>query len=138
MTDWMRTLGPSVSSGRTVHPRTLPRTRHRSPVTPAAFLRVSTSMAVPRFTPALRRGAFLLMVWALVATLSPGLVLAANGAPHPIADSITTAEGVTATGNVMDNDTNNGEDPMTVTAFVALDPSNGTLDIAPDGDYTFT
>ena len=95
-------------------------------------------MAVLRFTPARRRGAFLLMVWALVATLSPGLVLAAEGAPHPIADTITTAEGVPATGNVLANDTNNGQDPMTVTGVGTLDPSIGTLDIDPDGDYTFT
>ena len=85
-----------------------------------------------------RRMATLLFAFALLATLSPGLVVAAEGAPHPDPDAITTEEGVAASGNVMDNDTNNGQDPMTVTAFDALDPSIGTLSIAADGDYTFT
>jgi hypothetical protein len=95
-------------------------------------------MSRSRFVPPRQRLAIFLMVFALVATLSPGLVLAAEGAPHPIADTITTAEGVPAMGNVLANDTNNGQDPMTVTGVGTLDPSIGTLDIDPDGDYTFT
>jgi hypothetical protein len=82
--------------------------------------------------------AIFLVAIALVATLSPGLALAANGAPHPNTDTITTAEGVTATGNVLDNDVNNGDDPLVVIAVGALSPTIGTLTIDPDGAYTFT
>ena len=91
-----------------------------------------------RFVPPRRRLAIFLTVFALVATLSPGLVLAANGAPHPNPDTITTAEGVPATGNVLTNDVNNGDDPMVVVGFGALSPTIGTLAIAGNGDYTFT
>ncbi|HEU5205296.1 MAG TPA: Ig-like domain-containing protein, partial [Candidatus Limnocylindrales bacterium] len=95
-------------------------------------------MSRTHFTLPSRRIAALLVALVVLATLSPGLVVAAEGAPHPNPDTITTAEGVPATGNVMDNDTNNGQDPMTVTDFDALDPSIGTLSIAADGDYSFT
>src|SRR6185312_11810320 len=88
--------------------------------------------------PPLRRLAILLVALALVAAISPGLALAANGAPHPIADTITTAEDVPAApGNVMANDSNNGDDPMTVTDFGVLAPGIGTLTIDADGDYSF-
>jgi large repetitive protein len=85
-----------------------------------------------------RRIAILLIAVALLATLSPGLVVAANGAPHPNDDTITTAEEVAATGNVLANDVNNGDDPLVVIAVGALSPTIGTLTIEPDGDYTFT
>jgi len=95
-------------------------------------------MAGTQLTAPLRRLAILLVALALVAAISPGLALAANGAPHPIADTITTAEDVAAApGNVMANDSNNGDDPMTVTDFGALAPSIGTLTIDADGDYSF-
>ena len=96
-------------------------------------------MAGTHLTPPLRRLAILLVALALVAAISPGLALAANGAPHPIADTITTAEDVPAApGNVMANDSNNGDDPMTVTDFGALAPSIGTLSIGANGAYSFT
>ena len=91
-----------------------------------------------RLTLPSRRIAAIVVALVVLATLSPGLVVAAEGAPHPNPDTITTAEGVAATGNVMDNDTNNGLDPMTVTAFGALDASIGNLSIAANGDYSFT
>ena len=95
-------------------------------------------MAGTHLTPPLRRLAILLVALALVAAISPGLALAANGAPHPIADTITTAEDTPTSGNVMANDSNNGDDPMTVTDFGALAPSIGTLTIDANGDYSFT
>jgi len=95
-------------------------------------------MSRTHFSKPRRPMAIVLVAVALLATLSPGLVVAAEGAPHPNPDTITTAEGVAATGNVMNNDGNNGLDPMTVTDFDPLDPSIGTLSIAADGAYTFT
>ncbi len=88
--------------------------------------------------PLVRRLASFLIASLLVATIAPVLAIAANGAPHPIADTVTTAEEVQATGNVMANDSNNGDDPMTVTDFGALTPSIGALTIDANGDYTFT
>jgi hypothetical protein len=85
-----------------------------------------------------RRIAALLVALVVLATLSPGLVVAAEGAPHPNPDTITTAEEVVATGNVLDNDVNNGDDPLVVIAVGTLSASVGTLTIEPDGDYTFT
>ena len=79
-----------------------------------------------------------LVAIALLATLSPGLVVAANGAPHPNDDTITTVEEVVATGNVLANDVNNGDDPLVVVGVSALSAAIGTLTIEPDGDYTFT
>ena len=97
------------------------------------------AMSGSRPLPALvQRLATFLIAMMLVAAISPALALAANGAPHPIADTITTAEDTPTTGNVMANDANNGDDPMTVTAFGALAPSIGTLTIDADGDYSFT
>jgi hypothetical protein len=96
-------------------------------------------MSGTRPLPALvQRLATFLTAMMLIAAISPALALAANGAPHPIADTITTAEDTPTTGNVMANDTNNGDDPMTVTAFDALAPSIGTLTIGADGAYSFT
>ena len=96
-------------------------------------------MSGTRPLPALvQRLATLLIAMMLVAAISPALALAANGAPHPIADTITTAEDTATIGNVMTNDTNNGDDPMTVTAFGALAPTIGTLTIDADGAYSFT
>src|SRR6187455_1490175 len=102
-------------------------------------MRGSLAMSGTRPLPALvQRLAAFLTAMMLIAAISPALALAANGAPHPIADTITTAEHTPTTGNVMANDTNNGDDPMTVTAFDALAPSIGTLTIGADGAYSFT
>src|SRR5262245_50681503 len=110
-----------------------------SPIADLHSMRGLLAMSGTRpLPPVLRPLAAFLVAMVLVTAISPVLVLAAQGAPHPIADTITTDEGVVATGNVLANDTNNGEDPMTVTAVGALDPSIGILTIDPDGDYTFT
>jgi hypothetical protein len=92
-----------------------------------------THLTVPQ-----RRIAIVLVTIALLATLSPGLVVAANGAPHPADDTITTVEEVVATGNVLANDVNNGDDPLVVIAVGALSADIGSLTIDPNGDYTFT
>ena len=96
-------------------------------------------MASTHLTPPLRRLAIFLVAMALVAAISPGLAIAAaNGAPKPVLDVITTAENTPINGNVLDNDINLGSGTLTVTGFVALAPSIGTLTIEPDGDFLFT
>ena len=62
----------------------------------------------------------------------------ANGAPKPILDVISTPENTPINGNVLDNDINLGSGTLTVTDFVALAPSIGTLTIEADGDFVFT
>ncbi|HEY3335866.1 MAG TPA: Ig-like domain-containing protein [Candidatus Limnocylindrales bacterium] len=75
----------------------------------------------------------------LAGVLLPGAALAAPGAPPTtVADTITTNEGVIATGNVLTNDSNPGEGTLTVTGTGPLSPTVGTLVIASNGDYTFT
>ena len=96
-------------------------------------------MAGTHLTPPLRRLAIFLVAFALVAAISPGLAIAAaNGAPKPVLDVITTAENTPINGNVLDNDINLGSGTLTVTGFVALAPSIGTLTIEADGDFVFT
>ena len=96
-------------------------------------------MAGTHLTPPLRRLAIFLVAIALVAAISPGLAIAAaNGAPKPVLDVITTAENTPINGNVLDNDINLGSGTLTVTGFVALAPSIGTLTIEADGDFLFT
>jgi hypothetical protein len=95
-------------------------------------------MARIHLTPSLRRLAMLLVAIALVAAISPGLAVAANGPPRPVDDVIDIAENGTATGNVLTNDGNLGDGALTVTGFVALAPSIGTIDVASDGDFSFT
>ncbi len=72
--------------------------------------------------------------------LVPASALAAPGAPpNPQPDTITTLEDVAATGNVLANDLNPGEGTLTVVApFPTLSATIGTLDVAANGDYTFT
>jgi hypothetical protein len=75
----------------------------------------------------------------LAQVLLPAAALAApGGPPKPTADTITTTEGVPASGNVLDNDTNLGGGTLTVVGQGALSSSVGTLVIAANGDYTFT
>ena len=95
-------------------------------------------MAGTHLTPPLRRLAILLVALALVAAISPGLALAANGPPRPFDDAVTTAEDTPTGGNVLTNDLNNGDDPLTVTGFGALAPSIGTLNVAANGVFTFS
>ena len=91
-----------------------------------------------RLAPAHRRLAIILAAVALVVAISPGLALAANGAPKPVLDSISTPENTPISGNVLTNDINNGVGALTVPDFVALDPAFGTLTIDLDGDFVFT
>ncbi len=95
-------------------------------------------MARTHLTPSLRRLAIFLVAIALVAAISPGLALAANGPPRPVDDVINTPENTPASGNVLANDGNQGDDPLVVTAVGPLAPSIGTLSIDADGDYVFT
>ena len=95
-------------------------------------------MASTHLTPSLRRLAIFLVAIALVAAISPGLAVAANGIPKPVDDQITTMENEAVTGNVLANDINLGEGALTVTDFVPLDPAFGTLTIEADGDFVFT
>ncbi len=95
-------------------------------------------MASTHLTPSLRRLAIFLVAIALVAAISPGLALAANGTPKPVDDAITTQVNEPATGNVLTNDINLGEGDLTVTDWVDLNPAFGTLTIDANGDYEFT
>ena len=95
-------------------------------------------MARTHLTPSLRRLAIFLVAIALVAAISPGLALAANGPPQPVDDPINTVEDAATSGNVLANDGNLGDGPLSVTGFAALAPSIGTLTIDADGDYSFT
>jgi hypothetical protein len=75
----------------------------------------------------------------LAGVLLPSAAIAApHGPPHPVADTITTTEGVPASGNVLANDTNGGQGTLTVTGSSGPAPSVGTLTIAANGNYTFT
>ena len=71
-------------------------------------------MARTHLTPSLRRLAIFLVAIALVAAISPGLAVAANGIPKPVDDQITTMENQPKTGNVLENDINLGEGDLTV------------------------
>jgi hypothetical protein len=82
--------------------------------------------------------AIFMVAIALVATISPGIALAANGPPQPVDDPVTTAEDSPTSGNVLTNDGNNGDGPLEVTGFGPLAPSIGTLNVEADGDFTFT
>src|SRR5829696_1273341 len=75
----------------------------------------------------------------LAGVLLPGAALAAPGGP-PVAvdDVINTVTGTSATGNVLANDRNNGGGTLTVTDYVAIPLSAGTLVIDSDGAYTYT
>ena len=79
-------------------------------------------MASTHLTPSLRRLAIFLVAIALVAAISPGLAVAANGVPKPVEDAITTPENAPATGNVLLNDENLGEGDLTVTGGDFVDP----------------
>ena len=95
-------------------------------------------MAGTHLTPPLRRLSIFLVAIALVAAISPGLALAANGPPKPADDVINILEDGSDSGNVLANDVNLGEGTLSVTGFVPVNPSFGTLTVAANGDYTFT
>ena len=123
------TFGRYLSGGAPAHPpyptrRTIPDCRSLS-------MRGFFGMARTHLTPSLRRLAMFLVAIALVAAISPGLAVAANGPPKPVDDAITTAENEPTSGNVLDNDSNLGEGDLTVTGFVALAPTIGTITSTP-------
>ena len=131
------TFGRYFSDGAPAHPpyptrRTIPRFAGQ------LSMRAYFVMARTYPTPSLRRLAIFLVAIALVAAISPGLALAANGPPRPVDDVINTPENTPASGNVLANDGNQGDDPLVVTAVGPLAPSIGTLSIDADGDYVFT
>ncbi len=76
----------------------------------------------------------------LASLIGPAAVLAAVGSPPtPQNDVITMDEnGTPATGNVLANDTDPDLDPLTVSSYVGVTPTYGTLTVETNGDYTFT
>ena len=58
-----------------------------------------------------------------------------NTAPFAGEENYTTPEGTTLTGNVLANDYDPDGDP--ITAWVDLMPSNGTLTLSADGNFTY-
>ena len=132
------TFGRYLSGGAPAHPP-YP-TRRPIPdcwsmfSTRGTFAMDRTRLAPPQF----RRLAIFLVAIALVAAISPGLAVAANGTPKPVDDAITTQVNEPATGNVLDNDINLGDGELTVTDWVDLDPAFGTLTIEDNGAYVFT
>ena len=115
-----RSLGPSVGSvpgGASAHPP-LP-TRRGIPALPVdTQMRGDLAMSRTRLSPLPRRVAIFLVASALVATISPGLVLAANGPPAPVDDPVNTTEDAPTNGNVLTNDGNHGDGPLSVPTFV--------------------
>ena len=77
-------------------------------------------------------------------TASTTLTITIHGSNHaPVAnpDVNEVTEGtppVTATGNVLTNDTDSDGDPLTVTTTTTMSGTYGTLAIAANGDYTYT
>lgn len=63
-------------------------------------------------------------------------VSAFNTAPMAVDDSGAVAEGGTLMGNVIANDSDPEDDPLTATLLTG--PANGTAGIAANGDYTYT
>ena len=57
-------------------------------------------------------------------------------APTPAADGYKLSAGNLVRGNVLANDTDPDGDPLT--AAVETGPANGTLDLNPDGSFTYT
>ncbi len=53
-------------------------------------------------------------------------------------DTNTTVMNVPVDGNLLVNDFNLGDGPLTVTIAPIVDPTNGTVVINPDGTYTYT
>ncbi len=60
-----------------------------------------------------------------------------NEAPIANADTATTEEGTTLTGNVASNDYDPDGDPLTVNTTPVVDVTNGTLTLNPDGTFTY-
>ncbi len=59
-------------------------------------------------------------------------------APVVVSDSVATSEGQPVTGNVLANDTDPQGDALTVNIAPTNGPNNGTLELNPDGSFTYT
>jgi large repetitive protein len=60
-----------------------------------------------------------------------------NADPEANNDSFTTLPGESVSGNVLTNDTDPDGDPLTVEG-ITQNPANGTVSIAPNGQFTYT
>jgi hypothetical protein len=56
--------------------------------------------------------------------------------PNAVNDSATTLVNNAVDGNLLSNDSDPQDSPLTVTAFTQ--PANGTVAVKPDGDFTYT
>ncbi|MGV0795065.1 Ig-like domain-containing protein, partial [Mycolicibacterium sp. XJ1819] len=63
-------------------------------------------------------------------------VLAPNGAPIANADNVSTPQDMTVSGDVLANDTDPDDDPLT--AELISGPGNGTLTFDSDGSFSYT
>lgn len=72
--------------------------------------------------------------------IAPGALATSGLAPVPVTDNVNTDEDVVATGNVLDNDTDADTDHalLTVTGFSPINISRGVIEIAENGDFTYT
>jgi len=61
-----------------------------------------------------------------------------NDAPVAVNDSATTAEDSPVSGNVLANDTDVDEEPLTAELLSSPPSAEGSVALAPDGSYTFT
>ncbi len=71
------------------------------------------------------------------ALFAPSVVLAWGIPPIAFPDNVTTNEDTAQSGNVLSNDWNISDSAMTVTGFVALNPTFGVIMIAANGNYTY-
>ena len=111
------TFGRYLSGGAPAHPPSP--TRRTIPDCRSLSMRGFFGMASTHLTPSLRRLAMFLVAIALVAAISPGLAVAANGPPQPVDDLVNTSEDEPTSGNVLDNDGNLGEGDLSVTGVAA-------------------
>lgn len=61
---------------------------------------------------------------------------AANNLPVAVDDSVSTSEDVSVTGNVLNNDTDADDDPLS--AKLATGPSHGVVTLNADGSFVYT
>ena len=59
-------------------------------------------------------------------------------APNVVSDSFATSAGQPVSGNVLSNDTDPQNDPLTVDTIPANGPTNGTLQLNADGNFVYT
>ena len=70
------------------------------------------------------------------ATVSITVTPVDDGPPNAVADTVSTPEDTTITVDVLANDTNLVDAPVTVT--ISAQPANGTVVVNPDGTVTYT